>query len=114
MSYTSYDFFYEHIAPKMVELFKEFNPNDTGETYDKFKEILKGSLDQERSEKFQSDLVNMSINPDGTLTVEKAVEKFFNIFVYDDMTLRKIEYASGGAIIGVDYEGVYREQEAEE
>ena len=110
MSYNSCDFFYEHVAPKMVELFKTFDPADQGEAYDKFIKILTRSCVEARSEKFQSDLLRIAVDPKEELTIDQVVEKAFNMYVYDEMNLRKIEYAHRGAIINVDYEGVYREE----
>jgi hypothetical protein len=114
MGYDSYDFFYDHVAPKMVELFKNFNPEDNGETYDKFKKILANICVEGNAEKFQADIVKVALDNENILSTEEAVQTFFTMFVANEKILRKIEYSSGGAIINVDYEGVYKEQEKEE
>jgi hypothetical protein len=114
MSFTSCDFFYKNIAPKMVELFRDFDPEEPeGKVYDGFKEILRECFNEGSYEKFQADMMNvLVINPESNLTIDVAIQKFFDIFAYDEeMTLRKLEYASGGSIINVDYEGVYREEQ---
>ena len=116
MSYTSYDFFLERIAPRMSELFKSFNPddNDNEKMYDEFKNILAFGGGFGFLEKFQIDIINTVINADEPHTVEQAMQKFFNMFICDDEVLRKIEYSSDGAIIKVDYDGLCKELEKEE
>ena len=111
MSYDAYDFFYEQIAPKMVELFKDFNPEESeGKVYDKFKEILSHN----DNEKFKTDILNLLVDPNNEGPIHQTMQEVFNILSFDEKILRKLEYSSGGAIIKVDYEGVYREQEKEE
>ena len=113
MSYSADDFFIDNIAPKMIDLFKNYNPTHLS-LMEKFMQILKDAVagDGNGTEKFKKVLLWALMDPhEEDLTIEDVVADFLSLYPNRELLLRKMEYSSGNSIISVDFQGLLPDED---
>jgi len=119
MSYSADDFFFDVIAPKLAELFKDYNritlgphpspekdPFEPRSIMEKFIGILKDSVEGNGHEKFKKEMLQALMDPHGEdPTIDEVVAEFLSLYSNKDLIIRKLEYSSGNSVISVDFQG---------
>ena len=109
MGYNKHDWFIENLFPKLKNFVEEFDKKNEFEieSYNKFIDLLKLSLDSERgTEGFIIDIFKVLIDPfNEDMELDEYLENFFNkLNFYKENQLLNVKYKKGNKTeIFIDY-----------